>query len=239
MTRHRRTLRIAVACLGLGALAGCGSIHPGDAAKIGGYTVSRSDLDTATSAQCVLAADASQGGQQAQQKTSRAATAQSTIALLVQARQGVRYAEIHDISVDAAALRTQRVNFADQLKGRGLSSKEKDALLDVSDQISRGQAVAQAAGAKSLGVSAEQAAASQQVAQQAVQAGSQIVGAWAVRSGPRISIDPRYNVAVEKGQLRLQDGSVSKAVSSVGKQSATQQPKDSYVTGLPLPQRCG
>ena len=232
--RSRRRLALVVPLVAAGAvLTGCG-IHPGDAARVGGFTFSRADLDQVTAAQCVLAASPAEG-QSSNQKTSRATTAQTTIALVVQARQGIRYAETHDVKIDTAQLRLARSSFDDQLSGKGLSRAQRDSLLDVSDLVSRGQLVAQTVGAKSLGLPSTQTSA----AQQALQRGSQIVGRWAARSGPSISIDPRYNIGVKGGQLRLRDSSVSTPVSTAGKQSASQQPSSSYVTSLPVPQRCG
>ncbi|GGF42191.1 hypothetical protein GCM10011519_15040 [Marmoricola endophyticus] len=225
-----RTRLVLAAALSSGLLLSSCATQPGTALKVGDYTLSRDTLDDVTQAQCALA-----GSGQGAQPTSRGAIAQSTLAVVVQSQQALRYARTHDVSVDASALSQVRTQFEDQLKGKRVSGAERDALLDIADLVNRGQLVQQQVGAKDLGLSGSAVGAA---AQQATTAGAQVISAWAAKSGPDVSLDPRYNLTVDEGQLKLRDASVSEPVSAAAKQSASQQPSASYVSALPVPQRC-
>lgn len=227
-SRRTRLTRLVPALVAGLALSACAGSHPGTAVSVGGYSLSRADLDEVTSGLCAVA------GSGQQQPTSRASTAQTTLALVVQSQQAIRYARTHDVSVADSALSAAQQGFERSVAGLGLSRAQRDALLDISALISRGQLLQEAVGAKKLGVPVEGSQ-----AQQTIPAGTQVIASWAARYGPDVSIDPRYNLGLSKGQVQLRNGSVSVPVSTAGRQGASQQPSQDYLGSLPAPQRCG
>lgn len=217
-------IRLAGVAVAAVLLTGCGAVpdlNPGVAAQVGDDTVTARDVADLASDYCDAAAPQLQGqplprhylnGRVAGSLALRSAADQ------LMAAHGVTIDTSYDEAVTQAE--TQLTD---------MTSAQRDAIVEVQGSEIYVAAAETAVGRKSLGGAPSD--------EDAKAAGEKELLAWI--DDHDVRIDPRYGVAIEKGQAVLKDTSLSQPVSKTAKQADAGTPDSTYAAGLPQTQRCG
>ncbi|MCW2757917.1 MAG: hypothetical protein JWO46_1663 [Nocardioidaceae bacterium] len=221
MTRSRVT-RLFIGAVALVVLSACGH-QPGSAFQVGSTSVDRGTVDSVADAECTLIKG--QG-----QAVPRAKLLWSIVNALVLSTAQIAYGDSHGTTYDPAPLRAQLSQLDTALAGLK-SAQRSDLRGAISDSL-KGELIALSVGRKAL---EDQGTTSPQD-DAARAAGNKIVMAWATKQG--VDIDPRYNLG-KSDQAGAGDGSISKAVSSYAKSSASGSASKTFLAQLPKSQLCG
>ena len=222
MTRVSTLAGLAVA--GTVLLTGCGAVpdlNPGIAVVVGDDSATTRHVAELSSDYCDAAAPQLEGqplprhylnGRVAGSIALRSAADQ------MMAEQGVQV----DPSYAAAVKQAET-----QLTG--MTTAQRDAIVEVQGAETYVAAAETSVGKATLGGSPS--------ADDAKAAGEKVFLAWL--DDHDVRIDPRYGVAIEKGQAVLADTSLSQPVTNTAKQADATTPDSTYAAGLPTAQRCG
>ena len=222
MTRVSPLVGLAVA--GAVLLTGCGSVpdlNPGIAVVVGDDSVTTRDVADLSSDYCAAAEPQLQG--QPLPRHYLNGRVAGSIALRSAADQLM--AE-HGVEVDpsyATAVKQAESQLTD------LTTAQRDAIVEVQGAETYVAAAETSVGRATLGGSPS--------ADDAKAAGEKEFQAWL--DDHDVRIDPRYGVAIEKGQAVLTDTSLSQPVTNTAKQADATTPDTTYAAGLPAAQRCG
>jgi peptidyl-prolyl cis-trans isomerase SurA len=205
-------------------LTGCGAVpdlNPGVAVRVGDDSVSARDVADLASDYCDAAAPQLQG--KALPRHYLNGRVASSLALRSAADQLLA---AHGVAVDksyAAAVAQAETQLGD------LTTAQRDAIIEVQGTEIYVAAAETSVGRATLGGSPSD--------EDAKAAGEKEFLAWL--DDHDVRIDPRYGVAIEKGQPALTDTSLSVGVSKTAKQADAATPDSTYAGGLPSTQRCG
>ena len=222
VSRVRALAGLAVASAVL--LTGCGAVpdlNPGVAVRVGDDSVSTRDVADLASDYCDAAEPQLKG--QALPRHYLNGQVASSLALRSAADQLMA---AHDVTVDksyAEAVARAETQLGD------LTTAQRDAIVEVQGSEIYVAAAETAVGRATLGGSPSD--------EDAKAAGEKEFLAWL--DDHDVRIDPRYGVAIEKGQSVLTDTSLSMGVSKAAKQADASTPDSTYAGGLPSTQRCG
>jgi hypothetical protein len=205
-------------------LTGCGAVpdlNPGVAVSIGDDTVSTRDVADLASDYCDAAKPQLEG--QPLPRHYLNGRVAGSLALRSAADQMMA---ARDVTIDAsyaAAVKQAETQLGD------LTDSQRAAIVEVQGSEVYVSAAEIAVGKEVLGASAS--------AEEAQAAGEKEFLAWL--DDHDVRIDPRYGVAIEKGQSVLKDSSLSLAVTNTAKQADATTPDSTYAALLPPTQRCG
>ena len=205
-------------------LTGCGAVpdlNPGVAVSIGDDTVSTRHVADLASDYCDAAKPQLEG--QALPRHYLNGRVAGSLALRSAADQMMA---ARDVTIDAsyaAAVKQAETQLTD------LTDAQRAAIVEVQGSEVYVSGAEIAVGKAILGASAS--------AEEAQAAGEKEFLAWL--DDHDIRIDPRYGVAIEKGQSVLKDSSLSVAVTNTAKQADATTPDSTYAALLPPTQRCG
>ena len=205
-------------------LTGCGAVpdlNPGVAVSIGDDTVSTRHVADLASDYCDAAKPQLEG--QPLPRHYLNGRVAGSLALRSAADQMMA---ARDVTIDAsyaAAVKQAETQLTD------LTDAQRAAIVEVQGSEVYVSAAEIAVGRAILGASAS--------AEEAQAAGEKEFLAWL--DDHDIRIDPRYGVAIEKGQSVLKDSSLSVAVTNTAKQADATTPDSTYAALLPPTQRCG
>jgi len=222
VSRVRALAGLAVASAVL--LTGCGAVpdlNPGVAVRVGDDSVSTRDVADLASDYCDAAEPQLKG--QALPRHYLNGQVASSLAMRSAADQLMA---AHDVTVDksyAEAVARAETQLGD------LTTAQRDAIVEVQGSEIYVAAAETAVGRATLGGSPSD--------EDAKAAGEKEFLAWL--DDHDVRIDPRYGVAIEKGQSVLTDTSLSMGVSKAAKQADASTPDSTYAGGLPSTQRCG
>jgi len=222
VSRVRGLAGLAVASAVL--LTGCGAVpdlNPGVALRVGDEAVSTRAVADLASDYCDAAAPQLEG--QALPRHYLNGRVASSLALRSAANQLMA---AHGVTADqsyATAVAQAETQLTD------LTTAQRDAIVEVQGSELYVAAAETSVGRKTLGGTPSD--------EDAKAAGEKEFLAWL--DDHDVRIDPRYGVAIEKGQSVLTDTSLSLGVSSTAKQADAETPDSTYAGGLPSTQRCG
>lgn len=222
----RRLIPAAAVALALVALSGCDQSSL-TAAHVGSESISVQDLNLVTEALCTEQLDAQ--GAAARPPSAVSTTSGSALSALIESAIDRQYAASHQIGYDRVSLAKQ-VSQLDALISH-LPAKDQDRTRELITDLFRGQM--QMFQAATSQVQATGKAPDQQSVQQQMSA---IETSYAKTLD--IKVNPRFDPI---GPGHGGDGfqSLSRAVSTTGKNNTSQQPDASWVADLPAGQKCG
>ena len=222
MTRVRPLVGLAAVPLVL--LTGCGTnqeLAPGLAARVGDQTVSTHRVADLATTFCSAVSDQLSGQALANHYVnSRVA---GSLVLRSAAEQFLADNHAQPDSSYAAAVKQAEAQLG------SMSTAERDAIVEVQGAETYVAAATTAVGRQELGGSAS--------ADQAAAAGEKKFEAWL--DDHHVVVDPRYGLAIKKGQAVLEDTGLSYALSQTATKADATQPDATYAAGLPSTQRCG
>ncbi|WP_345522445.1 hypothetical protein [Nocardioides conyzicola] len=205
-------------------LTGCGAVpdlNPGVAVSVGDDTVTTRHVADLAADYCKAAAPQLQG----QALSRHYLNGRVAGSLAVRSAADQMLAD-HDVEVDASYAAAVKQAEA-QLKD--MTGAQRDAIVEVQGSSVYVAAAEIAVGKAVLGSSASD--------DEVKAAGQKEFLAWL--DDHDVRIDPRYGVAIEKGEAVLKDTSLSHAVSGTAKQADATTPDSTYAATLPPTQRCG
>ena len=217
-------IRLAGVAVAAVLLTGCGAVpdlNPGVALRVGDDTVTTRAVADLASDYCDAAAAQLEGqplprhylnGRVAGSLALRSAADQ------LMGERGVTVDKSYDEAVKQA-----------ETQLGDLTPAQRDAIVEVQGSEIYVTAAETSLGRESLGGSPSD--------EDAQAAGEKELLAWI--DDHDVRIDPRYGVAIEKGQSVLKDSSLSQAVTNTAKQADATTPDSTYAALLPPTQRCG
>ncbi|GAA1760647.1 hypothetical protein GCM10009795_003870 [Nocardioides hankookensis] len=226
MTRVSPLAGLAVAAAVL--LTGCGAVpdlNPGIAVVVGDDSVTTRHVADLSSDYCDAAAPQLEG--QALPRHYLNGRVAGSIALRSAADQMMAEHGVEADSSYAAAVKQAEAQLTD------LTTAQRDAIVEVQGAETYVAAAETSVGKATLSKQGE----SSPSADDAKAAGQKEFEAWL--DDHDVRIDPRYGVAIEKGQAVLTDTSLSQPVTSTAKQADATTPDSTYAAALPTAQRCG
>lgn len=221
MTRVRALAGLAVAAV---LLTGCGAVpdlNPGVAVSVGDDTVSTRHVADLASDYC----DAAKPQLEGQPLPRHYLNGRVAGSLALRSAADQMLAE-HDVAIDAsyaAAVKQAETQLKD------LTDAQRAAIVEVQGSGVYVSAAEIAVGKASLGAGASD--------EDVKAAGEKEFLAWL--DDHDVRIDPRYGVAIEKGESVLKDTSLSQAVTTTAKQADATTPDSTSAALLPQTQRCG
>jgi hypothetical protein len=220
----RRTVSFAAASAAAALLlAGCGSASPGDAAVVGPDTIPVSQVDDVATALCSANASGSQ-----QQLATRQAR-QGALSVLIQTALADQLGAKQRVQADPAQVSAALDQNAATIQA--LPPDERPAFRSALQDYVEGQLMVREAGRKAL-----QANGAATVTDQRAQAaGAALLQRYAKTVD--ISVDPRFGT-FEQGDLKAGSGSLSVPVSARAADGSSSNPSASWVSGLPVNQKC-
>lgn len=210
-------------------LAGCSSLAPGTAARVGETRIAMSEVDELADAQCNAAEQAAQAGQSTTTSVSR--IRQQSLNLLIDIELTRQFAAAEDISADKQMVSSYFGLFEEGLAQ--LPEEDREVLEPLFRDWAQGRAALVAAGAEETG---QPATTDQQQQQQLELQGIQVRDAWA--EDVEVESDPRFAPG-ENGLPGGGDGSVSRPSSDFAKAATADEADPAWLTGLPAGQKCG
>jgi hypothetical protein len=227
--KANRLVLLAVAGTSVLALTGC-TQSPTVAARVGGETVSTSDVDFLTRMQCDTLDKAAADPQQAQagnvQTVSKAQVRSGMVNTLIQAELNRQLAAKEHLGYDRATLQQVMGQFESVLKD--VPAQDRDRFRSMVEDVYRGQLQVYTLAQDELGRlgNGQPTQAEVDNAVSAIQA--------KYRKTIDVEVNPSYG-----GVSGESDPSLSVAVSSFAKQAQSSRPDTTWVTKLPRNQRCG
>jgi hypothetical protein len=201
---------------------------PGAAAVVDGHTISRSDVDTLSQAQCDGVELAVKHGQQ--QAQSRKQLTEQALSLLIDIRLNLDYAKSLGLTPRTAQTTADYAQVEPLIKA--LPAKYQSYLSDVFHDWAKGRDMMVQVGEQATGQVENSSN-----ADQLLDAGYKKRQVW-LDEHARIDTDARYSPG-KVGWPGEGDGSVSRPVSSYAKGAAKSQPSAAFISGLPAGMRCG
>jgi len=210
----------------LGALAGCGALHPGVAVTAGDDTISLSRVDEVTRDVCVVI----QSDPRSQGSYAMEAIRRGVVANLAMRLAASQLAERYGVSTGK--------DYATQVKlyERNLSQVEPDVranAMEVLTASSYVQAIVEAVG----GIELANEGVDDPTSTDLTDKGNAVLVAWSEEHG--LEIDPRFSLALGDTGIEPSRHDTSYAVSDFATQAAAEQPDETFVNALPPSQRCG
>ena len=218
----RRRTRVGVMVLAGLLLSSCGALHPGAAAVVGDKTIPMSKVDQVAGDYCKAITKQLQGDSQVVPLNFFRGGVAGSLALRSAASQlaakyGVQPESVYDHKI--TDLQKATVTVPEQYR---------DAVIEVESTSAYVEGVQAAIGAKEnpdLGYIESQ------------KAGQAIFDDWISQHG--VTFDPSLGVAIKKGAIAREDGSLSYALGTDAKSGAAANPDAQYAAGLPSTHRCG
>ena len=218
----RRRTRVGVMVLAGLLLSSCGALHPGAAAVVGDKTIPMSKVDQVAGDYCKAITKQLQGDSQVVPLNFFRGGVAGSLALRAVASQlaekyGVQPESVYDHKV--TDLQKATVNVPEEYR---------EAVIEVESTSAYVEGVQAAIGAQAnpdLGYIESQ------------KAGQAIFDDWL--SQHPVTFDPSLGVAIKKGAITREDGSLSYAIGAQAKSGAAQNPDPQYSSSLPSSHRCG
>jgi len=227
--KANRLVLLAVAGVSMLALTGC--TQTADvAARVGDETVPTSDVDFLTKVQCDIYDKAAKQNAGQVQAVPVSLVRTQWVNTLVDTELNRQLAARDDLSYDRSTLRSAMDQFEDTLKQAPAS--DRDRARDLIESIYRGQLQVVELAHHNLSTEGVTDPTDDQVSDEV----TKILADF--RKGVDIEVNPQYG-ADDKGVAGSVDPSLSQAVSSYAKQSASAKPDATWVSQLPDDQRCG
>jgi hypothetical protein len=222
-----RTVRLSALVAGAAlALTGCG-MHPGDAAVVGGDTISGAQVDDAAAALCSAnITGAKAQGQPAPDLATRGAR-QAAVQLLIDTDLSQQFGKARGVTPDQAQVSSALAQNRQTLTL--LPENRKADFEKILRGYAEGQLILIAIGKQELG---DPSASDQK----ALAAGTQARDKWA-KGNVDVEVDPRYG-EWSGGSLHTATGSLSVPVSERAVSGANMDPDAGWVAGLPSSQKC-
>ncbi|MGD9957836.1 hypothetical protein [Nocardioides sp.] len=223
-----RTRLAALALISLGALSGCGGLHPGLAAVVGDSTISNNDVDSLGRDLCtVVTSSPEQQTTAFPRSTALEAVVQRFVMRSIADQMGEEYdvsaSSTYDADVDAAK---QQFSYVDpEVLDRVLDLLVADRYFnDVLTSIGKEALVAEGA--------------SQPTAEDQLAKGVQLAQVWETTHD--VAINPRFpSLSLGDTSFTQTPDQTSVAVSDFARQAAKTPPDAEWIAGLPAAQRCG
>ncbi len=230
MTRNvmrTRTRLAALALLALGALSGCGGLHPGVAAEAGSQSITDSEVDSLAQDVCrTLKSDPRLIGS----GFARSTLLQSVVQSFVMRAIADQMADEYDVTASASY---DKVVEQTKLQFGSLDPEVRARVLDTWTASSFFTDILTSIGEKELkaaGTTAPQSDAS-------LKKGIDLAQEWEADNG--IQIDPRFpDITLADDSFTRTDDETAYAVSELAKQASAQPPDAAWIKSLPPRQRC-
>lgn len=210
-------------------LAGCSSLDPGAAARVGETRITMDEVDELADAQCNAADQAAETGQSTATPVSR--IRQQSLNLLIDVELTQQFAAAEDVSVSKQVADSYFGLFEQGLEQ--LPDDDREVLEPLFRDWAQGRAALVAAGAEEAG---QPAVTDQQQQQQLELQGIAVRDAWA--EDVEVESDPRFAPG-ENGLPGGGDGSVSRPTSDFAKSARAEEADPAWVGSLPAGQKCG
>lgn len=215
-----------LAVVSMVVLSGCGStpdLNPGVAARVGDDTVSVQHVADVAAGYCAAAEPQLQG----QVLPNHYLNSQVAGSIALRSAADQMMAE-HDVTIDDSYTKAEASARKDQSLA-ALDDSAREALIEVQGAQTYVSAAEISVGRAELGGSPSD--------DDAKAAGEKVFLAWL--DDHDVKIDPKYGVAIVKGQAVIDDTSLSYALSDTATKADASTPDTAYAGALPDSQRCG
>lgn len=227
MSRFRTAALTVAALAAATTLTACSALHPGVAIEVGEEQITQSRIDEVTRDFCSVIQQAST------EKTaySYADLKRSVVSALTMRLSARMVAEEEGVPTEGASFVEARkgyelnlATYPEDLRGSAIEIlTTKEYVTDILVAIGKKEFAAEGRygqGENALAVR-----------------GQDVLGAWMIEKG--VTIDPRYDLAVDEQGVVAAVNGTSYPVSDFATQAAGEPPSQEYVAGLPPSQRCG
>jgi len=210
----------------LGALAGCGALHPGVAVEAGDDTITLSRVDEVTRDVCVVV----QSDPRSQGTYAMVAVRRLVVANLAMRLAAAQLAEQYDVSTGQS--------YVSQVKlyNQNLARIEPDVRANAIEVLTAPDYVDDIVGAVGS-IELANEGVDDPTATDISDKGYAVLQSWSEEHG--LEIDPRFGLALGDNGIVSSPHETSYALSDFATQAAADQPADTFASALPPSQRCG